>query len=390
MRIDQIELTGSLSISASLATNPLVVNDDYLFVSNAGNVGIGTKTPTSKLVVTGSVAVRGGLRATTPSGSFIVNESIFSVDTTTGLKIPVGTTAQRPTSPTVGMIRWSTTISKFEFYDGTAWLGIDGTPTGIALGIATFIVAAGGGGGGASQASWGGSGAGGAGGYRTSYGQSGGGASAESTLSISTATNYTVTVGGGGNGATTAYTRGGSGNNSVFSTVTSTGGGGGAGSTSNGTGTGLSGGSGGGGAYNGGGGGAGTANQGYAGSNSSTSYGGGGGGAGGAGSAGVNPSSGAGIGVASTITGTSVTYSRGGNANVAGVVNGDANSGYGGSTAYGFAFNGGNGGSGVVIIRYSSSYTISNPGGGLTFSTVSVLNDKVTTFTAGTGNIQFN
>jgi collagen type VII alpha len=70
MRIDQIELSGSLSISASLATNPLVVNDDYLFVSNTGNVGIGTKTPTSKLVVTGSVAVRGGLRATTMSGSF--------------------------------------------------------------------------------------------------------------------------------------------------------------------------------------------------------------------------------------------------------------------------------------------------------------------------------
>jgi len=70
MRIDQIELSGSLSISSSLATNPLVVNDDYLFVSNTGNVGIGTNNPTSKLVVTGSVSVRGGLRATTLSGSF--------------------------------------------------------------------------------------------------------------------------------------------------------------------------------------------------------------------------------------------------------------------------------------------------------------------------------
>ena len=70
MRIDQIELSGSLAISASLATNPLVVNNNYLFVSNTGNVGIGTNNPTSKLVVTGSVSVRGGLRATTLSGSF--------------------------------------------------------------------------------------------------------------------------------------------------------------------------------------------------------------------------------------------------------------------------------------------------------------------------------
>jgi hypothetical protein len=69
MRIDQIELSGSLAISASLATNPLVINDDYLFVSNAGNVGIGTKTPTSKLVVTGSVSVQGSMVATSLVGS---------------------------------------------------------------------------------------------------------------------------------------------------------------------------------------------------------------------------------------------------------------------------------------------------------------------------------
>jgi hypothetical protein len=50
---------------------------------------------------------------------------------------------------------------------------------------------------------------------------------------------------------------------------------------------------------------------------------------------------------------------------------------------------GGNGGSGVVILRYSNAFTISNPGGGLTFSTSTVGSDKVTTFTAGTGSIQF-
>jgi hypothetical protein len=42
-----------------------------------------------------------------------------------------------------------------------------------------------------------------------------------------------------------------------------------------------------------------------------------------------------------------------------------------------------------VILRYSSAFTISNPGGGLTFSTTTVGADNVTTFTAGTGTIQF-
>jgi hypothetical protein len=37
------------------------------------------------------------------------------------LKIPTGTTAQRPSSPEAGYIRFNTTISKFEIYNGTDW-----------------------------------------------------------------------------------------------------------------------------------------------------------------------------------------------------------------------------------------------------------------------------
>jgi hypothetical protein len=65
-------------------------------------------------------------------------------------------------------------------------------------------------------------------------------------------------------------------------------------------------------------------------------------------------------------------------------------SGGGGGGTGSVSGNGGNGGSGVVILRYPSGYTITNPGGGLTFTTTTVGSDKVTTFTSGTGNIQFN
>jgi len=37
------------------------------------------------------------------------------------LKIPTGTTAQRPSSPEAGYIRFNTTVSKFEIYNGTDW-----------------------------------------------------------------------------------------------------------------------------------------------------------------------------------------------------------------------------------------------------------------------------
>jgi hypothetical protein len=49
---------------------------------------------------------------------------------------------------------------------------------------------------------------------------------------------------------------------------------------------------------------------------------------------------------------------------------------------------GGDGGSGVVILLYPSSFTIT-VGAGLTSSTSTVGVNKVTTFTAGTGTVSF-
>jgi hypothetical protein len=50
--------------------------------------------------------------------------------------------------------------------------------------------------------------------------------------------------------------------------------------------------------------------------------------------------------------------------------------------------NGGAGGSGVVILSYPSAYTLS-VGAGLTGTTATVGDNKVTTFTAGTGTVTF-
>jgi hypothetical protein len=72
-----------------------------------------------------------------------------------------------------------------------------------------------------------------------------------------------------------------------------------------------------------------------------------------------------------------------------GVVN---TGGGGGAGTGGGDYDGGSGGSGVVILKYPDTKTLSNPGGGLTFTTddSTVSGYKITTFTAGTGNIQFS
>ena len=266
-------------------------------------------------------------------------------------------------------------------------------------------------------------GGGGAGGLRTSYGSTtGGGGSAESSLtSLSVATNYTLTVGAGAAGA--------AGNDSVFSTITSTGGGkSGTITPSAAGGDGGSGGGGSGDVYGQAGGNAVSPTQGYAGGSSATGSaggnygGGGGGGAGAAGqSVGGNTYSGdGGVGLAVNIlnatnaatasvgeVSSSDVYYAGGAGAVGAVDAGTGGTGGGGdgslqnSTSNPGSINTGggggghgslvSGGSGVVILRYPSIYTITVPGtiSQSTGSPFTESTDKVSVFTGGTGNIQF-
>lgn len=276
-----------------------------------------------------------------------------------------------------------------------------------------YLVVAGGGGGGGDMG-----GGGGAGGLITTFGTtSGGGTSSESTLSLETSTNYTVTVGPGGTKGSGVYANNATaGLNSVFSTVTSTGGGKGAARTGSSTpNTGGTGGSGGGGSGKSGGGAGGAGGsatsspvQGYSGgsgiSAASVDGGGGGGGASQVGQSGANDDAAqnGGDGLAVAITGTSVYYAGGGAGNGTGVggaggggnhqTNGTNNTGGGGGGSYS-SQTAGNGGSGVVILRYPNTFTISETTSGgnvLSFTTATDGSDKVTTFTAGDGTIQFS
>jgi len=256
----------------------------------------------------------------------------------------------------------------------------------------SYVVVAGAGGGGGSALGFYSGGGGGAGGFRESkaasdsYTTSPLNATSGPTYNLPvSATGYPITVGAGGTGGggspgpagPACRSPGNPGSNSVFSTITSARGGAGgesgsdAGQTPNG---GCAGGSGGGGGgYNSnpdGGLGAGNSppvsppqgNPGGAGSIPGGGHGGGGGGAttAGTGTAGSPSGSGnaGGAGAATQITGSAVTYSAGGPAGVAAPIpaapDAGANTGTGGPGGYANPSDagGGNGGSGIVIIRY--------------------------------------
>jgi len=65
-----------------------------------------------------------------PTANLNVNGSMSVSGFGSQLAIPKGTTAQRPSSPTAGMIRMNTTVNSFEVYNGTTWAEY-GVATGI-------------------------------------------------------------------------------------------------------------------------------------------------------------------------------------------------------------------------------------------------------------------
>jgi hypothetical protein len=217
----------------------------------------------------------------------------------------------------------------FTTVGSTTWT----TPIGVTS-VEYLVVAGGGGGGNGYDNAGGGGGA--------------GGMVLTGTINVTPGQSYTITVGDGGIGGANARANnaGTDGENSVFGSITALGGGKGQGSRTGGV--------------------AGSAQV----SNTTAPTGGagsgggnggkGGGGAGGSGSSNSGTTGGAGgSGVSSSISGTSVTYGAGGAGANAGTqnsgVNGTSNRGNGGRAGGAAPANstgGGNGGSGIVVIKY--------------------------------------
>ena len=378
-----------------------------IWIEPAGDGGVvGATGPTGTNGATGATGPSG---ATGPAGAGAsANATAVSdqINNSTGyFDLPSGTTAQRPVSPPSGAVRFNTTTGYGEIYNSSLsqWLRVG---TNVELDV-EYLVVAGGGGGGAKRG-----GGGGAGGYRTG-----------TITGIITNTGIAVTVGGGGSGSSAGTQNATNGSDSIFSNITSIGGGRGAGYVGGSTAAvANSGGSGGGGSRGEntsptGPGAAGTAGQGNAGGtaqNGGASYyaGAGGGGAGAAGTDNTSSTGGnGGVGLASSISGSSTFYAGGGGGG--GMVSGST-AGTGGNGGGGNGSSGGNGspgstnsgggggaggdspslagaggGSGIVIIKYLSTYNATFSAG-LVSSTVLSGSYKISTVTSGTGTVTFS
>ena len=98
----------TVKATAPTITSP-TISSGNLIVST-GKVGIGTASPAVSLAISGTDAAL----------------------------IPSGTTAQRPTGAT-GYIRFNSTTTAFEGYNGTSWNPFNGTVTSVAASVPAFL-----------------------------------------------------------------------------------------------------------------------------------------------------------------------------------------------------------------------------------------------------------
>ena len=112
-----------------------------VFVGNASTNNAITKTTTTGFSVTGAVSASGN--ANIGNAVFFVNTStntasfgnatqttnaIVAFNAPTSVLMPVGNTAQRPSTGVTGMLRFNTTNNSFEVFNNSAWANV-GAPT---------------------------------------------------------------------------------------------------------------------------------------------------------------------------------------------------------------------------------------------------------------------
>ena len=98
------------------ATTEMVVTGDTIVTGDTRITGILT-VGTSSVTING-ITNRVGINSTSPA------VALDTRNTTDGFALPVGTTAQRPSTPYNGYMRWNSSNTALEVYDGSNWVEI--------------------------------------------------------------------------------------------------------------------------------------------------------------------------------------------------------------------------------------------------------------------------
>ena len=137
--------SSDLAFSTGLSQNNNALTE-HMRITSTGNIGIGVTNPISKVQIDGQLSIPtiqliGTARlygnadldnlyvpASGNIGIGITNPNVsLQIETTNAIKIPVGTTSQRPSTVQVGQIRFNSTKAHYEgYFPDSKWRNLDG------------------------------------------------------------------------------------------------------------------------------------------------------------------------------------------------------------------------------------------------------------------------
>jgi len=123
---DQIDVVVTGEVNALTLPSLGLANHGFIVVDTSGNVTMNSVKVSD--LTDNRIVIAGTAGELEDSANLTFDGNDLVIDTNSSIRVPVGTTAQRPTAAT-GQLRFNTTDSSFEGYDGTAWGAIGGGGT---------------------------------------------------------------------------------------------------------------------------------------------------------------------------------------------------------------------------------------------------------------------
>ena len=121
--VSDISSTGNITAN-TFSTGDILVDDNFI-TTTTSNSNLELRTSGTGSVVIDTFAFNGSTITTT--GDFNINpgSELVNINATGGLKLPAGTTAERP-ADVPGYIRFNSDLNRFEGYNGTNWVNLKG------------------------------------------------------------------------------------------------------------------------------------------------------------------------------------------------------------------------------------------------------------------------
>ena len=121
--VSDVTSTGDITAN-SFSTGDILIDDNFITTS-ISNSNLELRTSGTGSVIIDTFAFNGSTITTTNDFNIVPGSGIVNINGTGGLKLPSGTTAERP-ADVPAYIRFNTDLNRFEGYNGTNWVNLKG------------------------------------------------------------------------------------------------------------------------------------------------------------------------------------------------------------------------------------------------------------------------